>query len=593
MPGLSYAEPSLVHLLVLGSFLYLLNAVRVVADHVLYAGLVAEIALGIVYGSPLANILPVDWENTFTALGYLGLILVVFEGGLSTNLPVLLSNLPLSIICALTGIAAPIALSFALLHTGFGHKPLEAFAAGAALSSTSLGTTLAALNSVTKNIVAISVTNPSLLDDSYPTTARSTPVGADPIARTLPPEKEIPLQQSRIGTILISAAIIDDVVGLVIASLIPALASIDSDNGDNHSNLAWTIVRPLLSSFLMAAIASIVSRFILRPIFLYRGVGERWCAPAREGKPWGALSLSKQGSGWGTSTHSDAVKLFIMVTTLSGMAAIANYTDTSVLYGAYVAGLILTYISQPAPGEDYDKRETELSFEQTFGRTIGPLQAYLFLPLFFASIGFAIPFLDLWQPTVIWRGVVYSVLMTLAKLAVGLPILLYPVALSFFSAARKNLSRLLSQLGTKISQVLHAALYRLMVHNRSFSAPTLPPPSIPDHTCTDGEKVTDVYTGSAQPSPVNVSQESTLERVTTSIPAAVFMGVAMVSRGEIGLLIAQLARGNDSSREKGLLGEEAFSVCIWAILLCTLVGPIGTGIVVRRWGSKVTSSLWA
>lgn len=65
-------------------------------------------------------------------------------------------------------------------------------------------------------------------------------------------------------------------------------------------------------------------------------------------------------------------------------------TDTSVLYGAYVAGLILTYISQPTPGEDSDKRENELSFEHTFGRTIGSLQAYLFLPLFFASIGFAI-----------------------------------------------------------------------------------------------------------------------------------------------------------------------------------------------------------
>ena len=148
----------------------------------------------------------------------------------------------------------------------------------------------------------------------------------DPVTSTFPQEKEkeTPLQQSRIGTVLISAAIIDDVVGLVIASLIPALASVDADNGDNHGNLAWTIVRPLLSSFLMAAIASIVSRFILRPIFLYRGIGERWCAPAREGKPWGVLSLSKRGGGWGISAHSDAVKLFIMVITLSGMAAIAN-----------------------------------------------------------------------------------------------------------------------------------------------------------------------------------------------------------------------------------------------------------------------------
>lgn len=78
--AVSYQEPSLLHLLVLASFLYLTNVARIVADHYLYAGIVAEIAFGIIYGSPLGNLLPVDWEATFTALGYLGLILVVFEG---------------------------------------------------------------------------------------------------------------------------------------------------------------------------------------------------------------------------------------------------------------------------------------------------------------------------------------------------------------------------------------------------------------------------------------------------------------------------------------------------------------------------------
>ena len=69
------------------------------------------------------------------------------------------------------------------------------------------------------------------------------------------------------------------------------------------------------------------------------------------------------------------------------------------------------------------------------------------------------------------------------------------------------------------------------------------------------------------------------------------MGVAMVSRGEIGLLIAQLGRGDSSTA--GVLSEEAFLVCIWAILLCTLVGPIGVGLLVRRWGPRVTAGIWA
>ena len=76
----------------------------------------------------------------------------IVVGGLSTELPLLFANLPLSTLCAATGIGLPVAFSFALLTAGYGYAPLEAFAAGAALSSTSLGTTLMALNSVTSGV---------------------------------------------------------------------------------------------------------------------------------------------------------------------------------------------------------------------------------------------------------------------------------------------------------------------------------------------------------------------------------------------------------------------------------------------------------
>ena len=62
------------------SFLFLLNAVRVMADFLINGGIIAEIALGMVYGAPLGNILSAEWEGTFTVLGYLGLIGLVFEG---------------------------------------------------------------------------------------------------------------------------------------------------------------------------------------------------------------------------------------------------------------------------------------------------------------------------------------------------------------------------------------------------------------------------------------------------------------------------------------------------------------------------------
>ncbi len=83
--------------------------------------------------------------------------------------------------------------------------------------------------------------------------------------------------------------------------------------------------------------------------------------------------------------------------------------------------------------------------------------------------------------------------------------------------------------------------------------------------------------------------------VRAAFPSSAFMGIAMVARGEIGLLIAQIARidsGSSSATNRGLLGEEAFLVCIWAILLCTLIGPVGLGFVIRRWGKAVHQGIW-
>lgn len=55
------------------------------------------------------------------ALGYIGLILIIFEGGLTIRLDLLKQNFILSTVAALMGVLTPIALSFALLYAGFGH----------------------------------------------------------------------------------------------------------------------------------------------------------------------------------------------------------------------------------------------------------------------------------------------------------------------------------------------------------------------------------------------------------------------------------------------------------------------------------------
>ncbi|KAI0755464.1 hypothetical protein BC629DRAFT_1684279 [Irpex lacteus] len=576
--ALSYSQLPATELLVLLSFVFLLNVVRLVADYVLHAGIIAEIILGSVYGTPLGAILPEAWETTFTALGYLGLIGLVFEGGLSTDLPALLANLPLSMSCATLGVALPIAFSFALLQAGFGCRPLEAFAAGSALASTSLGTTLMALNSVSPKEgqqQGISQTNAA---------TGSQKKEQNEIEITAPPVRSP--QRSRIGTVLISAAVIDDVIGLVLASLVPVLSATAKPNEQkSHSALLWAIIRPIFSSVLMALVTAVTARFVLRPAFWFRDIGERWCAPAKPGKPWGfkrrSLDSPRETTrhGFGTRGHAlaDAVQLTFAVLSISAFSAIAFYTGSSVLYGAYLAGLTLTYIAQPPEGSSDDTKQSRinaLSFEKMYSRTVTPLQDHLLAPLFFASIGFSIPFRALWRPAILWRGVVYSILMCIAKLATGLPVLCW----SLWSTSRR---------------------IRLARENCSpAQVPFVPDPCL--------------STGSASATPQDVVERAirsnnTLARdryatihdsrgaslssspsLLSHFAPALFLGIAMVSRGEIGLLVVQIAHDPQSS----LLGDDTYLIAVWSILLCTLVGPIGVGIVVRRWGKWLQRGIW-
>ena len=61
------------------------------------------------------------------------------------------------------------------------------------------------------------------------------------------------------------------------------------------------------------------------------------------------------------------------------------------------------------------------------------------------------------------------------------------------------------------------------------------------------------------------------------------LGLAMVARGEIGYLIASLAQSQDMFAS-GSSGEisEIYLVIIWAISICTLIGPICVGTLVKR-----------
>jgi Kef-type K+ transport system membrane component KefB len=76
----AYHEPTSTQIVILLSFLLFLNLGGAVAQRYISAGLLGQIFVGIVYGTPLAGILEESWEEAIVAIGYVGLLLVVFEG---------------------------------------------------------------------------------------------------------------------------------------------------------------------------------------------------------------------------------------------------------------------------------------------------------------------------------------------------------------------------------------------------------------------------------------------------------------------------------------------------------------------------------
>ncbi|CAK5275853.1 unnamed protein product [Mycena citricolor] len=307
-------------------------------------------------------------------------------------------NLALSSAIALTGTAMPIFLSIVLLHYGFKYGTLESFASGAALSSTSLGTTMALLKPEWRATVA--------------------------------------------GTALMTAALLDDVCGLVIAAVLSQLAGASVV-------IPWYIIaRPILVS-LAFAIGTFFAALSLGCLF-------RWYPVKLRNK-----SL-----------------LFIMIALLTGYVAGSHYAGTSELFGAYLAGALLAYIFP---------RDGSLSAFETH---IRPILHVFLSPVFFASIGMALPIRALGSINgsnrVVWRGIVYSMLMGLAKFC--------------------------------------SALWMLVWR--------------------------------------------------TDVRSAVLVGFGMIARGEVALIVTQLALP--------LLSTEAYAVVTWATLLNTAGGAILVGCFLRR-----------
>ena len=342
MPYLAYEEPGITTLLSLTSFLLLLNGVRYILDRLLYCGIIGEILIGVIWGLPVGGTgwLTEGMQETIQAFGYLGLIGLVFEGGLTTNLALLRKTAYMSISVATIGLLMPIALSFLLLVLPFSSSsgtlypsPLAGFSAGASLCSTSLGTTFAILSSAG-------------------------------------------MQQTRVGVVLVGAAMMDDVVGLVMVNIVTTL-------GDGGMG-GWPIARPIAASFGLLLVTLALAPLVLSPLWRWTSAYVRPASGPATEDTIGPLERRVK-----LIIRSIPHLSFILSTAfLVIFVTIAAFIDASVLFAAFIAGGVVSFLwSQTENREEtLQHNGPSIMYEQYFKS----IMDFVLVPFFFVSIYFSL-----------------------------------------------------------------------------------------------------------------------------------------------------------------------------------------------------------
>lgn len=179
--------------------------------------------------------------------------------------------------------------------------------------------------------------------------------------------------------------------------------------------------------------------------------------------------------------------------------------------------------------------------QDTYEDSISAIQNRLLRPFFFASIGYAIPVRQLFTTRVAWQGITYAAIMAAAKAACGI------ATLTDLWLRMRRKDRPATTCSQALSVAVEPTRSTSQAENRNGADfPPVPP-----------------YAGqAAKPS---------------LWPTSLLLGGAMIARGEISLLILNLA----STASPELMPSDLFLVATWATLLCTLIGPIAVGATVK------------
>jgi hypothetical protein len=393
----------------------------------------------------------------------------------------------------------------------------------------------------------------------------------------------------------------DDVVGLVMVQVISNLGG--GDVG------AVTIVRPVLVSIAFAVVVPLVCWMLVKPL-----TSRLNDLRMRHPDVWLCRTLRLRSTAF---TLHTAILLALVTS--------ASYAGTSNLFASYLAGASISWWDSDLPhprkhsptakhasvkndpgaapstesqlvqpddtaapsvqNQGDPKRQSEqantsspeqahitneadegTSGSAIYERYYHQAVARILQPLFFASIGFSIPITRMFQGEIVWRGIVYTVLMTFGKVVCGLWLVRFTLAPS---NALRRFSRKL-----RMPSLPHFWGSRNDTKDASAASPSNQPQAEPQGTAQ----------ASQQPS-VAPSAHTTNAPKPCSLHPPLILACAMTARGEIGFLISSVAESNgvfSASKGPPEIESDIFLVVTWAIVLCTIIGPLGVGLSVRR-----------
>lgn len=269
------------------------KACGILARHLKAPQVVGMIVAGLLIGPSVLGL--VEQTDFLTQMAEIGVILLMFSAGLETDLKELVKTGPIATLIACAGVAVPLVMGAILymMFYGWAQPGTEEF-----LKAAFIGCIMTA--------TSVSITVQSL--------------------------RELGYLKGRVGTTILSAAIIDDVIGIIVLTFVIGFKNPDSDP-------IKVIVNTVLF-FVAAIIGGVIAYFI------FKKADNKY--PHTRRIPIAGLALC-----------------FVLAYVAEEFFGIADIT------GAYVAGIILCSIKD----SHYIEEKVDINSYMLFG------------PVFFASIG--------------------------------------------------------------------------------------------------------------------------------------------------------------------------------------------------------------